>query len=728
MSIREASKLVILVGVLTISTICVFPTAYAQPSTDQRVAALCDSGFALLDREEFERAREVFDAALRLRPNSISGLLGMGRVMMELPAGVGRALEYLKKALQQAPDSLEVHYYKALAHIGHSRTGVGRSDARQALRELDWIIDHDLLHEDAYYQRGVVLRDYFRDYEGAVQQFRNQIDVFPGHMNARLALLENEMDVGGWDNAVAAAESIITREPDRWEVYPALAGAYWMAGRLDEAMKAFEICFPLLPEKELDLYFDLSHVLAPAEQKEFKGLDEEGRNNYWTHYWRSRDPDPKTMVNERLLEHFIRIAYSRIEFGTKVWPWDARGNLYVRYGEPDIRTGPGRPYAMGLIEDDWDFFIKKRDLHEELGLQRISYRPVFDSSGTPFRMTNGSATPIRWYYLDRGIDLSFDNPVMSGRYLNASRMLTEAMERRLPVVSKEEEKIDHFDPLQSAVTFRGDDGRTALEYAIGLLPEDYRTFDSLSGAYARLDARMELYTTKWKPVADASDTVRHVAVIPQVRVRGIPVFVHGVRLEVEPGEYLFSTLLIDAETGRRMTSDEEVILPDYTGDHLMVSDILPAARIREVGDGQPGRFIRGNLEVIPLPGRNLGIEQPLFIYFEVYNLAKDEYGATNYRIEYTVAEIPYRPDPIQKLYQGLKSVIGGGGRRAVLSSDFMRSGIESNPSTYLEIDMSHLPDGIYELWVEISDLLSGQTASNVIRFRTLPPTPGPPQE
>ena len=155
----------------------------------------------------------------------------------------------------------------------------------------------------------------------------------------------------------------------------------------------------------------------------------------------------------------------------------------------------------------------------------------------------------------------------------------------------------------------------------------------------------------------------------------------------------------------------------------MISDILPAARIAEVGQGRSGQFIRGDLEVIPLPGRTLGRDQPLFIYFEIYNLLRDRFGGTRYRIEYAVSESTSDDGSLKRLFQGLGAMVGIRGRRSVMSSEFSLTGTMNDARSHLEIDLSALPHGIYDLMITITDQVSGQVVSRVLTVRTLPPVP-----
>ncbi len=736
-------RIILLAGLILSSAAVISVPAQAQQSRQERVSALCDSGYVLLDQEDHEAARQVFREALDLDRNHPETLLGMGRAMLELPRGTGRAIDYLRRAVEQAPENLEAHYYKARAHAHLARTGfLSRDDGRQALNEIEIVLSLNPSHANAWYLRGQVYRDVFQDYAKAIDAFRSQVEVNPGHTAACVECLKAEIDVGAWADAIITAEGMLSREPDIWEIMPFLAAAYWKASRADEAIQAFERFFATAPENERNLYFNLGYILTPAEQIVFMSLDDESLQAYWMNYWRSRDPDPKTTVNERLLEHFIRIAYARIEFGKDKWPWDARGSIYVRYGEPDIRSGKNRIDSSEALLDEWDFFIKHRDLHIELGLLRPSFWPGFYSirdetvtSKNPLRGigVTGGATDEKWFYTDIGLFIQFDDPVMSGRYLiadvpfgadlNKCQEVSDAMERHIPVISEEEDKIETFDPLQSAVTFRGEGGRTEMEYAIGLLPDHIGPFRSITGEYVYIEARIDLFTPEWQPAGEATEQIRVFAARPQFEIRGNPVLVHSVTLSADPGDYLVSVLVMEPETGVRATVEEEMTFPDYSGDDLMISDILPAARISEVGPGRSGRFIRGDLEVIPLPGRTLGRDQPLFIYFEIYNLLRDRFGGTRYRIEYAVSESTSDDGSLKRLFQGLGAMVGIRGRRSVLSSVFNRTGVQNDERNHLEIDLSALPHGIYDLMVTITDQVSGQVVSRILTVRTLPPVP-----
>lgn len=73
-------------------------------------------------------------------------------------------------------------------------------------------------------------------------------------------------------------------------------------------------------------------------------------------FWRDKDPTPTTPItNERLLEHWERIAYARRHFNkgrNTVYGTDDRGLIYVKYGLPDIQD-VGRLGTNRLVFKRW---------------------------------------------------------------------------------------------------------------------------------------------------------------------------------------------------------------------------------------------------------------------------------------------------------------------------------------------------------------------------------------
>lgn len=125
--------------------------------------------------------------------------------------------------------------------------------------------------------------------------------------------------------------------------------------------------------------FAMWQILQPDEYEEFDALENYDRSEWLRKYWALRDPTPTTPENEAYDEFERRIEFSRNNF-SEFWnfkhlaflrdqhmredwphaPWDARGELYIKYGEPDFRSVAKDHQEEWIYERyNVDFMIKK---------------------------------------------------------------------------------------------------------------------------------------------------------------------------------------------------------------------------------------------------------------------------------------------------------------------------------------------------------------------------------
>lgn len=110
-------------------------------------------------------------------------------------------------------------------------------------------------------------------------------------------------------------------------------------------------------------------------------------------WWRVRDPTPATNYNERLLEHWERIAYARDHFTynrQSVYETDDRGITYVKYGAPE------RKFQEDLITAG-----------------RVS-NMVMEMLSTRSPMTKG--TPEAWRTASRAVENAVSRLDITSRY------------------------------------------------------------------------------------------------------------------------------------------------------------------------------------------------------------------------------------------------------------------------------------------------------------------------
>lgn len=96
--------------------------------------------------------------------------------------------------------------------------------------------------------------------------------------------------------------------------------------------------FSGMSEKKLDEMFDKCRYIATKDEKKvYKKLKLDSKRKFMTNFWRSRDTDKSTPVNEYMLNYFQRIAISNARFhsGQKDGWRTHCGRVYIMYGEPD---------------------------------------------------------------------------------------------------------------------------------------------------------------------------------------------------------------------------------------------------------------------------------------------------------------------------------------------------------------------------------------------------------
>ena len=192
-----SSRILLITGVMVSGLPIVSNPLHAQQSPLSHIAALCDSGFVLLEQENYESARFVFRNALRLDRNHIDALLGMGLTVLAQPGGEARALTYLERAVEQAPEHQEIRYLKAYTHAHLPKNVLfNRNAGNKALEEIEVLLSLNPSHGDAWYLQGQVYRDWFQDSEKAMESFRTQIEVNPEHAAANVEYLKAAADAG----------------------------------------------------------------------------------------------------------------------------------------------------------------------------------------------------------------------------------------------------------------------------------------------------------------------------------------------------------------------------------------------------------------------------------------------------------------------------------------------------------------------------------------------------
>ncbi|MFQ5648931.1 MAG: GWxTD domain-containing protein [bacterium] len=208
---------------------------------------------------------------------------------------------------------------------------------------------------DDSYQRGTDLKN-AGDWQGALAVWLTAKDSL-----ARLNISEARI-------AFAFVELVAEKEAVR-NYEQATEMYYWGVANPDLSKQAVEIrreidrLAPIAGEQRVKIWVELLKKKDRRLLRELKA------------FWVRRDPIPTTKTNERLLEHWRRIAHARSKFrqdDNTVYGTDDRGLVFVKYGAPDAAYVG----TLGLSQDEIMRWIDDFLLRQEI--LRFDSRPEYE--------------------------------------------------------------------------------------------------------------------------------------------------------------------------------------------------------------------------------------------------------------------------------------------------------------------------------------------------------------
>lgn len=743
--------------------------AVAQAPQDAR--ARVRLGRLYLDAGRGKEALGAFQKAVSLDKNLADAYNGIGLYYMNVKKDWKVASKYFNMALDKDWAHKEAQINLALMHVQ-----MGNYDAREAAER---VLKIDPNYAPAYLMLGR-WHEQREEYGKALEYYRKYVELQPDDVKVGYEVALNLLKLGRYEDA----EAFVATSLHTFHRYGILAQIFTKRGDYEKASQAFELYIEGLDEKERALYRDLSLVASAGEVWAYQGTPEANRAAFLRRFWLRHDPTLVTGGAQRQAEHYRRIWYARAYFGKKKFPWDRRGEVYVRYGEPDYRStskdiNMNAPPAVRRVQEriayemygdravgvtftgpifpvqiDRSVQIDVSQLEEgtespdpevvtavqegiagqdTLGLSR--WRPMvmgMDPGRTPWEV---------WVYtgIEDGIEVVFTDQTLSGVFDYAPTPVPGAEDyRRLREPGALSNLLATFNRYAPGVV---------MQRAMSTTPEQYnvaREAESIQFSYDVADfrgpeemTRAEVYAAiPLRQLSSERDTAliveRIAALVDSVfdkvyRSKDQIVYTGGVEagavlmdqadLLVPPGQYTLAVQVRQKGANRMQVYRRAVTVEAYPPGALRLSDLQVA---RQVGPSRPGeiRFVKQGLKISPAPGRSFYEGQPVFLYFEVYNLTRDGQGHTRFEVSYSVSARQARPLVVRAL-SGLGHLLGTEGAGEV-TFRHERGGTEASDADYVELDMKESGAGEYVVRVTVRDLLSGAVAQKEATFRVVP--------
>ncbi|MXZ08148.1 MAG: GWxTD domain-containing protein [Gemmatimonadetes bacterium] len=725
-------------------------------------------GYAYLKRRDFKAAEKTFKTAKNLDATRPDAYVGLGLVYVE---GPGRGLNALFNSRR------------------------ARGEARRAIRI-------DSTYAPAYRLLGELYERFWQDHEKAIHYYEKYVALEPDNVDGLyyfgLACVQGEQ----YSKINTYLTPHLKPHLRETRLIPLIAQGYFFLERYETALEQFERYLQKVDDQERQHYTDISLVASEREFHAYQAIsDSTERLDYLEKFWLRRDSDILTRINERIIEHYRRVWYARTFFSKKVFPWDKRGEVYIRYGEPDYRsskrqlsvspeveavrtrmavdlygpaatyltfTGPVFPIRSSPRRPDMEFDIETGsldapgELEETVGpapaeaegdanadMLGLNPTSMLDELGNPnLRLTFENYAPVTmersaetvpwetWTYtqLQGGVEFTFTDEFGSGDYefarvppiptgenklANAARMLEYApgtvFQRTIA------QTPDYYRPsirgaalhfYYDLADFRGSEGQTNFEVYYGIPPREVEIVKGDEDFMIRVQSSMALMNEDYTHIYRATDEFFYQNSKGFSQARGV--FVPDqLRVQVPPGKYELQVQLKDRASGRIGIYKQSVEVPDYALEGLHVSGIQLASSIG--GEGTNNRFRKGELWVVPVPSRTYTKEQKVYAYFEIYNLKRNDYGQTRYKVKYLVRFTPEAAVGIAgAITTGLRSLFKR--RKPQVSVTYEQIGTEQSEYEYVELDLRQAKAGVNVLEITVEDLVSGEVRVREVVF------------
>ncbi len=738
-------------------------------------------GYAYFSAGDLKQAEKAFRNGMRY-VNSAASYNGMGLIFMYSKTyHKYNALQYFRRALGIDPTYIEAQINLAQLYID-----LKNDSAEKALMK---VIAMDSTYTPAYLQLGKWHDKMGLNPEKAAYYYDRYLAFASDDTEGNKLSAEFYLRLGNYQKVAEILQGFVTRHPTRTEVFPVLSYTYVKLGKIAPAERYFERYLDSLDSDVRTLYEDIRFVASRDELAAFNATPIEEREGFLRRFWNLHDPDITTAENERKIEHYWRVWYALHHFSEGQSPWDRRGEVYIRFGEPDYRSRSDelnfdQSMAVQRIKERLALSIYGTKVHPKEFLKSGSPRsnpydpePIIAPLGATyvgpvypvrslrgkisefqgytaqtFHTATGSARDARtdiyrpvtasengamvawenWIYVDigAGLDITFTDERGRGVYDYAPappgdmvplrqlavlhrynpRTVTEQAAALIPDYYRSLENKDPSEFYFASADFRGEDEKTMYEVYLGVPHTLGYYFSTQDETRLSVERTIALINTETGSIYRSRSPLHFKNVGDVTGIKGA-VVPDVIRLDVPPGSYKMEVSIRDLISIGKGRYRQDIEIEAYPQTQLRVSDLELAWQISE--KKEIGKFSKGHLEVIPMPTRTYPRDRSVYVYYEIYNLKRDAFGQTRYRVEYTIRS--QEKKTLGALVSQLVKTITKGENEEI-AIDFEQVGRRSSEATHIALDLTACGLGRHTVSVEITDLESGETVVKEATF------------
>ena len=463
---------------------------------------------------------------------------------------------------------------------------------------------------------------------------------------------------------------------------------YYKTLSFDSSQAAYQNALSLMTENEREAFQDsTSFMLMDPEENKVEDTDS-SVNQFWEH----KDPLYLTRYNERLLEHYSRVAYSNLMFSVakqNVTGWKSdRGEIMLRYGEPE---------------------------------NRFRLRPFINAGGRTQMMMKTDV----WVYKNKSFGFTddywnknfrFSTPTLNGRYYSQFGLDTYADVQSLRRTDPEEYEPKFKGPVftmpYAVVQFKNldneDDHNTQLyiNYALDI-SKDYEYMNRYNVQH---QSGLFLFDGSNKQIGQKVDEFTYLGKDKVLKFSSAEKYwINSLETETKPDSVSLAFEVIRKRDGGVSTNHFKMLVKNYDDNNLELSDVVLASAVEK---NSPGKYslTRNNIGILPNPTGTFTRSTPVYLYYEAYNLQQDKDRKTDFEQKITLKKVDDNSF-IENVFSSLVHLFSTDNEDEVTLTTNYQS-FEKNTQVYLQLDMSGYQPGDYIVTVTIEDKLAGTKASS----------------
>ena len=467
--------------------------------------------------------------------------------------------------------------------------------------------------------------------------------------------------------------------PDNKEAHLNLGLLYYRSDQVDSAYFEYKKAIDLMSDSERTdfTYNSVKILLEPYLKDKMDDLSKDQLKSVISSFWKSRDPLNLTKYNERLLEHYTRVAYANLRFsvpdmGKIGWQTD-RGITVIKYGIPPIRS---RYRALSY---------------------RVSKTDIWMYGDKTFAFTDQF----------RNGNYQFSKPGNGSQYWDDTQDFIEDLKATQPDAYIPVFKGPQFDVPYKAVQFKDLTNSNLTDiyvsYGIKMVNESHG-----KPKYKYVHKTGVFFFDKYfNKIAENIKTIQNLNIKNEVVIRDSGNFtVNSLKLKSPPDSGNFSfEILRDSDKGVARYHGKYK-LRNFNTPNLSLSDILLAYNVETIQNIN-GRINRKTYSILPNPTEIFSRNNNLYIYYEVYNLEKNQKGLTDFQQNIILQKLDNQGLIREKKSPTLKSVgINNEEKQVSLTSNYKTK--DKDSEIYIQLDMNGYEPGYYFLTIKIKDNISGK--------------------